>query len=155
MEPITCQECPARWDDSSRWRALLDDDRPIFYCPACAHREFDADACESVAAGLVASELFAASTLRERRDGSRQAAEEGATVPPNGRSSTYADVKEPQLMSHPDHGNTYQLEAAPRCIECHATWTEDDGSRWRAYLTDDEPAVVIYCACCADREFGG
>jgi hypothetical protein len=37
-----CQECPERWTDQSRWRAYLSDTRElVFYCPECAHREFD------------------------------------------------------------------------------------------------------------------
>ena len=47
--------------------------------------------------------------------------------------------------------------AAPsthRCQECPAEWTDD--SRWRAFVTDDEPAeLVFYCPSCAYREFGG
>jgi hypothetical protein len=34
-------------------------------------------------------------------------------------------------------------------------WLPDDGQRWRAWLTDDDPAnVVFYCPECAEREFG-
>jgi hypothetical protein len=44
-----CAECEARWlpADEERWQAWLTDDGPpelVFYCPACAEREFgDAD----------------------------------------------------------------------------------------------------------------
>lgn len=40
------------------------------------------------------------------------------------------------------------------CAECDALWLPTDEERWRAYLTDDEPAeVVFYCPDCAGREF--
>jgi hypothetical protein len=33
-------------------------------------------------------------------------------------------------------------------------WLPADEQRWAAYLTDDEPAeVVFYCPACAEREF--
>jgi hypothetical protein len=42
-----------------------------------------------------------------------------------------------------------------RCAECVAVWLPADEDRWSAYLTDDEPAeVVFYCPACAEREFG-
>lgn len=41
------------------------------------------------------------------------------------------------------------------CIECSAEWLREDPTRWRAYLTsDDPPEVLIYCEVCASREFG-
>jgi hypothetical protein len=43
----------------------------------------------------------------------------------------------------------------PRCVECEAVWLSIDDKRWQAWLTDDEPAeVVFYCPECAEREFG-
>ena len=42
----------------------------------------------------------------------------------------------------------------PKCAECDFVWRPDDPERWRAYLTEDEPAeVVFYCPSCAEREF--
>jgi hypothetical protein len=40
-----CAECAQRWlpADAERWAAYLTDDEPpelVFYCPACAEREF-------------------------------------------------------------------------------------------------------------------
>jgi hypothetical protein len=40
-----CAECDQRWlpADAERWAAYLTDDEPpelVFYCPACAEREF-------------------------------------------------------------------------------------------------------------------
>jgi hypothetical protein len=44
----------------------------------------------------------------------------------------------------------------PECAECDARWLPADEHRWAAYVTDDEPAtVVFYCPGCAEREFGG
>jgi hypothetical protein len=48
----------------------------------------------------------------------------------------------------------------PSCAECGARWLPADPERWRAYLGCDEyldePAeLVILCAPCAEREFGG
>jgi hypothetical protein len=41
----------------------------------------------------------------------------------------------------------------PKCAECEAFWLPADDERWRAYLTDDEFAeVVFYCPQCAERE---
>jgi hypothetical protein len=44
----------------------------------------------------------------------------------------------------------------PRCAECEAHWLPVDRTiRWQAWLTDDEPAeLVFYCPVCAEREFG-
>jgi hypothetical protein len=43
----------------------------------------------------------------------------------------------------------------PSCAECPAAWLPADEDRWAAYLTNDEPAeVVFYCPACAEREFG-
>jgi hypothetical protein len=45
-----------------------------------------------------------------------------------------------------------------RCEECDAT-AETDSHGWRAYLgredEHDAAEVVILCAACAEREFGG
>jgi hypothetical protein len=44
----------------------------------------------------------------------------------------------------------------PQCQECSAHWLSADEERWAAYLTDDEPAeVVFYCPRCSAGEFGG
>jgi hypothetical protein len=41
------------------------------------------------------------------------------------------------------------------CAECDAVSLPADEERWSAYLTDDEPAqLVFYCPACAEREFG-
>jgi hypothetical protein len=41
-----------------------------------------------------------------------------------------------------------------QCAECHAVWLLADEDRWRAYLTDDEPAeLAFYCPECAEQEF--
>ena len=38
--------------------------------------------------------------------------------------------------------------------ESLASWLPADDDRWEAYLTNDEPAeVVFYCPSCAEREF--
>jgi hypothetical protein len=43
----------------------------------------------------------------------------------------------------------------PKCAECDAPWLPTDDERWRAYLTDDEPAeFAFYCPECAERELG-
>jgi hypothetical protein len=43
----------------------------------------------------------------------------------------------------------------PSCAECAARWLPAHEERWAAYVTDDEPAeVVFYCPDCAEREFG-
>jgi hypothetical protein len=43
----------------------------------------------------------------------------------------------------------------PTCAECEAVWLPADEGRWQAWLTDDEPAeLVFYCPACAEREFG-
>jgi hypothetical protein len=40
--------------------------------------------------------------------------------------------------------------------EREAAWLPADEARWQAWLTDDEPAeLVFYCPGCAEREFGG
>ena len=44
----------------------------------------------------------------------------------------------------------------PGCAECEAHWLPADLERWQVWLTDDEPAeLVFYCPACAEREFGG
>ena len=43
---------------------------------------------------------------------------------------------------------TFVLE----CLECGACSEEARG--WRAYLDDDSSDVLVYCAACAEREFG-
>jgi hypothetical protein len=43
----------------------------------------------------------------------------------------------------------------PQCAECGARWLPANDERWRAYLTDDEPAeLAFYCPECAEREVG-
>jgi hypothetical protein len=47
-----------------------------------------------------------------------------------------------------------QVFLIPQCAECNARWLPADEKRWEAYLTDDEPAeIVFYCPDCAEREF--
>ena len=42
------------------------------------------------------------------------------------------------------------------CAECDRRWLPADEERWQAWLTDDEPAeVVFYCPECGERGFGG
>jgi hypothetical protein len=44
---------------------------------------------------------------------------------------------------------------ALRCQECPVEWTPDQTTRWRVYLTpDDPPEIALYCPACAAREFG-
>jgi len=46
------------------------------------------------------------------------------------------------------------IPVIPKCAECEAAWLPANKERWHAYLTDDEPAeVVFYCPDCAEREF--
>ena len=43
----------------------------------------------------------------------------------------------------------------PKCAECEAVWLPTNEAQWQAWLTDDEPAeLVFYCPECAEREFG-
>jgi hypothetical protein len=47
-----------------------------------------------------------------------------------------------------------QIALIAHFAECDALWLPADEERWRAYLTDDEPAeIVFYCPECAEREF--
>jgi hypothetical protein len=49
-----------------------------------------------------------------------------------------------------------QVALIPRCVECEEVWLPADEERWRAYLTDDEPAeLAFYSLECDKREFGG
>jgi hypothetical protein len=41
-----------------------------------------------------------------------------------------------------------------RCQECGCVWNDHDTSRWRAYVADESQELLLYCARCADREFG-
>ena len=43
-----CVECHREWfDERERWLAFMTvDDRPVFYCPRCAFKEFDPAADE-------------------------------------------------------------------------------------------------------------
>ena len=47
-------------------------------------------------------------------------------------------------------GNS-QAEAVLECLECGETSAEAHG--WRAYV-DEEAELLVYCAACAEREFG-
>ena len=47
-------------------------------------------------------------------------------------------------------GNS-QAEAVLECLECGETSAE--AHRWRAYV-DEEAELLVYCAACAEREFG-
>lgn len=49
----------------------------------------------------------------------------------------------------PNHQVTFVLE----CVEC-GTRSEGDARGWRAYLDEDSTDVWVYCAACAEREFG-
>lgn len=57
----------------------------------------------------------------------------------------------PANCMSPDSSN-HQVTFVLECIECGAR--SDDGRGWRAYLDEDSSEVGIYCAECADREFG-
>jgi hypothetical protein len=47
-----------------------------------------------------------------------------------------------------------QIALIVHCAECVAVWLPEDEDRWAAYLTDDQPAeIVFYCPACAEREF--
>jgi hypothetical protein len=40
------------------------------------------------------------------------------------------------------------------CVECGREWV-GPVERWRVYLTEDDPPVLVtYCPVCAEREFG-
>lgn len=56
----------------------------------------------------------------------------------------------PESQNHPESQKfvTFVLE----CVECRAR--SEEGRGWRAYLDEDSSDVWIYCAECADREFG-
>jgi hypothetical protein len=42
-----------------------------------------------------------------------------------------------------------------QCAEYDARWLPSNEERWAVYITDDEPAeIVFYCPSCAEREFG-
>lgn len=49
----------------------------------------------------------------------------------------------------PNDQVTFVLE----CVECSAR-SEGDARGWRAYLDEDSSDVWVYCAECAEREFG-
>jgi hypothetical protein len=52
--------------------------------------------------------------------------------------------------------NAESVAVIPSCAECEARWLPADDERWSAYLTDDEPAeVIFYCPDRAEREFKG
>ena len=52
-----------------------------------------------------------------------------------------------------DEQREWHWLSALECVECGRRWLNGN-KRWRAYLTDDEPAeVMIYCPECAHREF--
>jgi ribosomal protein S27E len=44
-----------------------------------------------------------------------------------------------------------QLQAELECLECGEVSTEGRG--WKAFL-DEEHELLVYCAACAEREFG-
>jgi hypothetical protein len=44
-----------------------------------------------------------------------------------------------------------QLEAVLECLECGDVSSETRG--WKAFV-DDESELLVYCAACAEREFG-
>lgn len=44
-----------------------------------------------------------------------------------------------------------QVETALECLECGDVTVEGRG--WKAYV-DEEDELLVYCACCAEREFG-
>ena len=44
-----------------------------------------------------------------------------------------------------------QVQTALECLECDAS--SDDARGWKAFV-DDEGELLVYCAACADREFG-
>jgi hypothetical protein len=48
-----------------------------------------------------------------------------------------------------NHQVTFVLE----CVEC-SRQSAEDARGWRAYLDEDSSDVWIYCAVCAEREFG-
>lgn len=47
-------------------------------------------------------------------------------------------------------GNS-QAEAVLECLECGSS--SESARGWKAYL-DDESELLVYCADCAEREFG-
>lgn len=50
-------------------------------------------------------------------------------------------------MSRREH----QLELLLECLECGDA--SDEARGWKAYL-DEESTLLVYCAACAEREFG-
>jgi hypothetical protein len=44
-----------------------------------------------------------------------------------------------------------QVETGLECLECGDV--SDEGHGWKAFL-DDELELLVYCAACAEREFG-
>lgn len=44
-----------------------------------------------------------------------------------------------------------KVETGLECLECGEV--TDEGRGWKAYL-DEERELLVYCAACADREFG-
>jgi hypothetical protein len=52
-------------------------------------------------------------------------------------------------MHHPRREQEQQV-ATLVCLECGDE--SDEARGWRAYVDDHE--LLVYCSCCADREFG-
>jgi hypothetical protein len=54
-----------------------------------------------------------------------------------------------------DHGSVQQgdtqVETLLQCLECSAS--SDHGRGWKAFIDEDDD-LLVYCAACADREFG-
>jgi hypothetical protein len=50
------------------------------------------------------------------------------------------------LVSRLTRVRAERVAQIPSCAECDARWLPADEERWRPYLTDDEPAeLVFYC----------
>jgi hypothetical protein len=58
----------------------------------------------------------------------------------------------PERATMPDMDAGFtSVEATLECLECGAESTETRG--WKAFL-DEELDLLVYCAACAEREFG-
>lgn len=59
------------------------------------------------------------------------------------------DARHSLPMQHPRREKEPQV-ASLVCLECGDE--SDEARGWRAYVDDDD--LLVYCSCCADREFG-
>ncbi len=90
---------------------------------------------------------------RVRKCGSElaQTGLDSVTAEPENPDVGAASLRQATTMAEPtSQPKTRTLE----CIECQRIWAAPL-ERWRLYLTEDEPVVVVaYCSVCAQREYG-